>query len=142
MLGSEAEEEIDKGNMLDLNWGNLKGRRAGDDTQSFVLDGVKYCLYDCVYLKHGDESEENHIGKIISIIDQPNSERKVKIRWFFRPTQVQKWLSEREVTFVEQEIFLASGDGPGVVSINPVVRFRCLNFLFPFNLRVNLLFMI
>ncbi|RZC51702.1 hypothetical protein C5167_020130 [Papaver somniferum] len=121
---SEVEEgEIVEGDELDFKWGNLK-EKTSDDIQlyeSFTLDGVEYCLYDCVYLQHEDESSvENHIGKIVKIMDHPDNQRKVKIVWFFRPSQVQKWLREREVSCLVHELFLASGEGLGVENINPV----------------------
>ncbi|KAI3964719.1 hypothetical protein MKW92_052937 [Papaver armeniacum] len=121
---SEVEEgEIVEGDELDFKWGNLK-EKTSDDIQlyeSFTLDGVEYCLYDCVYLQHEDEySVENHIGKIVKIMDHPDNQRKVKIVWFFRPTQVQKWLREREVSCLVHELFLASGEGLGVANVNPV----------------------
>ncbi|KAI3875215.1 hypothetical protein MKX03_008913 [Papaver bracteatum] len=124
MLLSEVEEgEIIEGDELDFKWGNLK-EKTSDDIQlyeSFTLDGVEYCLYDCVYLQHEDESSvENHIGKIVKIMDHPEDQRKVKIVWFFRPSQVQNWLREREVSCLVHELFLASGEGPGVENINPV----------------------
>ncbi|XP_026434123.1 protein ANTI-SILENCING 1-like isoform X2 [Papaver somniferum] len=53
-------------------------------------------------------------------MDSPNNQRKVKIVWFFRPSEVQKWLRERKVAFLVHEIFLASGEGIGVANINPV----------------------
>ncbi|KAI3850758.1 hypothetical protein MKW98_030818 [Papaver atlanticum] len=124
MLLSEVEEgEIIEGDELDFKWGNLK-EKTSDDIQlyeSFTLDGVEYCLYDCVYLQHEEESSvENHIGKIVKIMDHPDNQRKVKIVWFFRPSQVQNWLRQREVSCLVHELFLASGEGPGVENINPV----------------------
>ncbi|KAI3977986.1 hypothetical protein MKX01_032363 [Papaver californicum] len=122
MLRSKEEEEIDNGNTLDFKWGNLKGKTK-DNTllyESFMLNEVEYCLYDCVYLQNEDKSKENHIGKIVKIMDHPDNQRKVKIVWFFRPSEVQKWLREREVAFLVHEIFLASGEGRGNANINPV----------------------
>ncbi|RZC49881.1 hypothetical protein C5167_018315 [Papaver somniferum] len=123
---SEVEEgEIVEGDELDFQWGNLK-EKTQDDIQlyeSFTLDGVEYCLYDCVYMQHEDESSvENHIGKIVKIMDHPDNQKEVKIVWFFRPRQVQKWLREREVSCLVHELFLASGEGLGVANINPVDR--------------------
>ncbi|KAI3839124.1 hypothetical protein MKW92_034250 [Papaver armeniacum] len=122
MLRPEGEEIDNTGNTLDFKWGKLKGKtRDGIQLyESFMLDKVEYCLYDCVYLQNEDESKENHIGKIVKIMDSPNNQRKVKIVWFFRPSQVQNWLRERNVAFLVHEIFLASGEGIGVANINPV----------------------
>ncbi|RZC79975.1 hypothetical protein C5167_042554 [Papaver somniferum] len=122
MLRSEGEEIDNTGNTLDFKWGKLKGKtREGIQLyESFMLDKVEYCLYDCVYLQNEDESKENHIGKIVKIMDSPNNQRKVKTVWFFRPSQVENWLRERQVAFLVHEIFLASGEGRGVANINPV----------------------
>jgi len=105
---------------IQFSWGKLRGKGGVKmDTQfyeSFTLDNVKYSLYDCVYLfKHGDP--EPYIGKILKIWEQ-NQSKKVKILWFFLPKEIQKYLRG---SVVENEIFLASGDGIGLADINPLV---------------------
>ncbi|KAG2599010.1 hypothetical protein PVAP13_5KG407400 [Panicum virgatum] len=104
---------------IQFSWGKLRGKGGVKmDTQfyeSFTLDNVKYSLYDCVYLfKHGDP--EPYIGKILKIWEQ-NRSKKVKILWFFLPKEIQKYLRG---SVVENEIFLASGDGIGLADINPL----------------------
>ncbi|CAD6230885.1 unnamed protein product [Miscanthus lutarioriparius] len=104
---------------IQFSWGKCiaKGVKTGSRFYgSFTFDNVKYSLYDCVYLfKHGDP--EPYIGKIIKIWEQ-NQAKKVKILWFFLPEEIQKYLRG---PVVEKEIFLASGDGSGLVDINPLV---------------------
>ena len=111
---------------IQFSWGKLRGKGGVKmDTQfyeSFTLDNVKYSLYDCVYLfKHGDP--EPYIGKILKIWEQ-NRSKKVKILWFFLPKEIQKYLRG---SVVENEIFLASGDGIGLADVNPLV---CLSTSF------------
>ncbi|OEL26512.1 hypothetical protein BAE44_0012469 [Dichanthelium oligosanthes] len=107
------------GEEIQFSWGKLRAKGGAKmDTQfyeSFTLDNVKYSLYDCVYLfKHGDP--EPYIGKILKIMEQ-NQVKKVKILWFFLPDEIQKYLRG---PVMENEIFLASGDGTGLADINPL----------------------
>jgi hypothetical protein len=112
---------MDGGNEnIQFSWG--KCRSAGGakmDTKfyrSFTIDNVKYSLFDCVYLFKTGEPEP-YIGKIVKIWEQ-NEAKKVKILWFFFPDEIQEYL-DGPVT--EKELFLASGDGPGLADINPLV---------------------
>ncbi|TVU34544.1 hypothetical protein EJB05_16380 [Eragrostis curvula] len=104
---------------IPFSWGKRRGiGGAKKDTQfyaSFTLDNVKYSLFDCVYLfKTGDP--EPYVGKIVKIWEQKET-KKVKILWFFLPDEIQKYLGG---PVMEKEIFLASGDGPGLADINPL----------------------
>uniref|UniRef100_A0A0D9V2S9 BAH domain-containing protein n=1 Tax=Leersia perrieri TaxID=77586 RepID=A0A0D9V2S9_9ORYZ len=104
---------------IQFSWGKKRAKGGAKmDTQfydSFTFDNVKYSLYDSVYLfKSGDP--EPHVGKIIKIWQQ-NQAKKVKILWFFFPDEIRKHLSG---PVMENEIFLASGEGTGLADINPL----------------------
>ncbi|KAJ6797692.1 protein ANTI-SILENCING 1-like isoform X1 [Iris pallida] len=103
---------------LQFQWGKKRGvGGAKKDTQfyeSFTFDGEEYSLYDCVYLfKEGED--EPYIGKLLKVWDQDNR-RKVKILWFFRPTDITNYLGD--YVPMDKEIFLASGEGVGLFNIN------------------------
>ena len=86
--------------------------------KSFKYDGEWYELYDCVYLfKEGEEEPE--IGKIIKIWETPQRLRKVKVLWLFRPCEIVNFLGDEKIP--ENELFLASGVGPGLCNLNPLV---------------------
>ncbi|CAO2203986.1 unnamed protein product [Urochloa humidicola] len=111
MIGNSEE--------IQFSWGKCRAKGGAKmDTQfyeSFTLDNVNYSLYDCVYLfKYGDP--EPYIGKIVKIWEQ-NQAKKVKILWFFLPNEIQKYLRGH---VMENEIFLASGNGIGLTDINPL----------------------
>uniref|UniRef100_A0A803LUH4 BAH domain-containing protein n=1 Tax=Chenopodium quinoa TaxID=63459 RepID=A0A803LUH4_CHEQI len=106
---------------VDFSWGLKKGLGGKDgDLQmyhSFTYDGVEYFLYDSVYL-FKDGVPEPYIGKLIQIYERPNEERKVKVLWFFRPSEVSNFLGG--VNVLENELFLATGFGKGLANINPL----------------------
>lgn len=85
---------------------------------SFTYDGVEYFLYDSVYL-WGEGQPWPHIGKLIEIFETSKSEKMVKVVWYFRPTEVQRWL--RGTRVLNNELFLGSGEGCGLVNINVLV---------------------
>ncbi|KAJ6793085.1 protein ANTI-SILENCING 1-like isoform X1 [Iris pallida] len=108
------------GSGLQFQWGKKRGiggaKRDSQFYESFTFDGDEYSLYDCAYLCKKDE-EEPYIGKIIKIWEQ-DGKKKVKILWFFRPSDVPDYLGDHAPT--EKEIFLASGEGVGLSNINPL----------------------
>ncbi|KAI3996634.1 hypothetical protein MKX01_009466 [Papaver californicum] len=116
------DDEEGTDNKWDFKWGKLKEKSPNnvDLYESFTFGGVEYFLYDCVYLQPIVDSEVPYIGKIVKIMDHPSYRRKVKIIWFFRPSELSNWLRIREITYLVHEIFLASGKGLGVANINPV----------------------
>ncbi|XP_031130550.1 protein ANTI-SILENCING 1-like isoform X4 [Ipomoea triloba] len=94
------------------------GRKTGVQYYlSFTYNGVHYSLYDCVYIRCDDEPETG-IGKLVKMFETANGIRKVKVVWFFRPAMVQKWLGD--IRTLPNELFLASGEGRGVFSLNPL----------------------
>nr|GMD07356.1 protein ANTI-SILENCING 1-like isoform X1 [Ipomoea batatas] len=94
------------------------GRKTGVQYYlSFTYNGVHYSLYDCVYMRCDDEPETG-IGKLVKMFETANGIRKVKVVWFFRPAMVQKWLGD--IRILPNELFLASGEGKGVFSLNPL----------------------
>lgn len=115
-------EEGKKGYHLEFKWGKKRGvggpKKDVQFYESFTYDGIDYSLYDCVYLYNEGESEP-YIGKLIKIWEQPNHKRKIKVLWFFRPIEILNWLGFHVA--LENEIFLASGEGAGLVNINPLV---------------------
>ncbi|KAK9266277.1 hypothetical protein L1049_001798 [Liquidambar formosana] len=114
-LGDVKEEDIPE-----FKWGKKKGvGMMNKDVQfyeSFTYDGVEYFLYDCVYLWHENESEP-YIGKIVKLWEAPNYIKKVKLVWFFRPIEILNYLGDEKP--LENEIFLASGEGIGLCNLNP-----------------------
>lgn len=106
----------------EFKWGKHKcvggKRREVNFYESFTYDGVHYTLYDSVYL-YKDGETEPFIGKLIKIWENADKSKKVKILWFFRPCEIFNFLKGYET--VENELFLASGEGLGLTNINPLV---------------------
>lgn len=114
--------EAEPSEAIEFVWGR-KGSRGGLNKgcqfyKSFRYDGVEYLLYDSVYL-YKDGERDPYIGKIIKIWEHHNRSRKVKVLWFFRPSEITNYIGDAEVA--ENELFLASGDGVGLTNINPLV---------------------
>ncbi|CAL0327282.1 unnamed protein product [Lupinus luteus] len=112
--GGNAEEP-------EFKWG-IKGKRGGKkkDVQfyeSFRYDGVDYKRYDSVYLYKEGEPEP-FIGKIIKIWENADKSKKVKVLWFFRSCEILNFLEG--IDTLENELFLAYGDGLGLANINPL----------------------
>lgn len=105
----------------EFKWGKHKcvggKRREVNFYESFTYDGVHYTLYDSVYL-YKDGETEPFIGKLIKIWENADKSKKVKILWFFRPCEIFNFLKGYET--VENELFLASGEGLGLTNINPL----------------------
>ncbi|CAN6810719.1 unnamed protein product [Brassica oleracea] len=115
---------------LDFKWG--KKRRVGGkkkDVQfyeSFTFDGDEYSLYDSVLVGDANEPDthELFVAKIIKIWEHTNKRaknpRQVKLLWFFRPSEISPHLLEGVPDVLAKELFLASGEGPGLANVNPL----------------------
>ncbi|KAL6980130.1 hypothetical protein U1Q18_021779 [Sarracenia purpurea var. burkii] len=114
-------EEANGVENLEFKWGKKKGvggkKKEAQFYESFTYDDVDYTLYDCVYMYKEGEPEP-YIGKLIKIWTMLDKIKKVKIQWFFRPSEILNWLGDEEA--LENEIFLASGEGAGVTNVNPL----------------------
>ena len=124
-------EDAPRDEGLEFKWG--KKRRVGGkkkDVQfyeSFTFDGDEYSLYDSVLV--GDASEQDShdifVAKIIKIWEHTNKRaktpRQVKLLWFFRPSEISPHLLEGVQDVLANELFLASGEGPGLANVNPLV---------------------
>uniref|UniRef100_M4CPF9 BAH domain-containing protein n=1 Tax=Brassica campestris TaxID=3711 RepID=M4CPF9_BRACM len=123
-------EDAPRDEGLEFKWG--KKRRVGGkkkDVQfyeSFTFDGDEYSLYDSVLV--GDASEQDShelfVAKIIKIWEHTNKRaknpRQVKLLWFFRPSEISPHLLEGVQDVLANELFLASGEGPGLANVNPL----------------------
>ncbi|KAK1578956.1 hypothetical protein Q3G72_034504 [Acer saccharum] len=117
---SRLQEDYEEENM-DFKWGIKKGVDCVNEDhkfyESFVYEGVEYNLYDCVYV-YSSACFETCIGKLVEVYETPNCEKKVKLVWFLRPTDVRNFLKDYEPRW--NELFLASGEGIGLSNINPL----------------------
>ncbi|KAF3446460.1 hypothetical protein FNV43_RR11639 [Rhamnella rubrinervis] len=106
---------------VEFEWGKKRGRGGANKAvqfyESFTYDGVEYHLYDSVYMYEEDETEP-YIGKLIKIWENSARGKKVKVLWFFRPCEIANFLGDQEV--LENELFLASGEGAGLANTNPL----------------------
>ncbi|KAL8226829.1 hypothetical protein R6Q57_016661 [Mikania cordata] len=89
---------------------------------SFTYGGVKYMLYDCVYMYNGDLGEP-HVGKLTKIWELPDKTKKVEVRWFFRPEEISKWLGDTKT--LDNELFFSTGEGLGLANINSLDAIIC-----------------
>lgn len=107
---------------LEFKWGKKRGiggkKKDVQFYESFTYDGVEYNLYDCVYL-YKEEEAEPYIGKLIKIWENADKTKKVKVLWFFRPSEISNFLGNDHTP--ENEIFLACGEGVGLANINTLV---------------------
>ncbi|KAK9078281.1 hypothetical protein SSX86_002338 [Deinandra increscens subsp. villosa] len=120
MSTREEENENLSGN-IEFKWGQ-KGRHGAKNPkfqyyESFTYDGVDYFLYDSVYV-WCEGQRKPYIAKIVEIYETPRLKKMVKLVWYFRPAEIQNWL--RGVHHLNNEIFLASGEGNGVSNFNPL----------------------
>lgn len=106
----------------EFKWG--KKRRLGGKNkhvqfyESFTYDGVDYSLYDCVYMyKQGEPAP--YIGKLIKMWEHAEGINKIKVQWFFRPSEISYYL--KDATVLKNELFFSSGDGKGLANLNPLV---------------------
>ncbi|XP_057478472.1 protein ANTI-SILENCING 1-like isoform X2 [Actinidia eriantha] len=113
--------EVDKGENLEFNWGKKRGvggnKKEVQFYESFTYDGVDYMLHDCVYMYKEGEPEP-YIGKLIKIWENADKTKKVKVHWFFHPSEILNYFGDEEA--LQNEIFLASGEGVGVANVNPL----------------------
>ncbi|TKY74595.1 hypothetical protein E2542_SST03358 [Spatholobus suberectus] len=115
-MGEAGVEEVPE-----FKWGKRKGiggrKKDVQFYESFSYDGVEYSLFDSVFLYK--EGEPQHfIGKIIKIWENADKSKKVKVLWYFRPSEILNFLEGSET--LDNELFLASGEGEGLVNINPL----------------------
>lgn len=115
--------------VLQFQWGKKRGvGNANKDVhfyESFIYDEESYSLYDNVYLfKEGDAVP--YVGKLLKIWEQPGHKKRVKILWFFRPSDINVYLFGHASS--EKELFLASGEGVGLSNVNPLeaIAGKCL----------------
>lgn len=105
-----------------FNWGKKRGRggklKNVQFYESFTYDEVDYTLHDCVYMYVQDEPVP-YIGKLVKIWEDASESKKVKIHWFFHPSEISYYLRDMEVA--ENELFFATGEGTGLANINPLV---------------------
>ncbi|KAE8675827.1 Bromo-adjacent domain-containing protein, putative isoform 2 [Hibiscus syriacus] len=114
--------EVDGTEDLEFKWGKKRGmggkKRDVQFYESFTFDGVDYALYDNVYLYKEGEPLLPYIGKLIKIWETADKSKKVKVLWFFRPDDVSNYLVDGLAH--PNEIILGSGDGKGLVNVNPL----------------------
>ncbi|CAJ1973852.1 unnamed protein product [Sphenostylis stenocarpa] len=112
----EVGEEV-----IEFKWGNVKsvGGKKKDVRfyESFSYDGVEYSLFDSVFLYKKGEPE-HYIGKIVKIWETADKSKRVKVLWYFRPSEIVNFLKGSEA--LENELFLASGEGEGLANVNPL----------------------
>ncbi|KAL2332433.1 hypothetical protein Fmac_020014 [Flemingia macrophylla] len=100
------------GGSVDFKWGRKSGVRVGNDDvqhyESFVLEGVEYFVYDCVYLQTAGFVETS-IARLLNLYETPAREKMAKVVWYFRPVEIRRYLGQYLPRW--DELFLASGDG-------------------------------
>ncbi|XP_062089789.1 protein ANTI-SILENCING 1 [Humulus lupulus] len=104
-----------------FKWGTKKGNGVGNKGlqfyNSFTCGGIEYSLYDCVCF-YSVGNPETYIGKLVKLFETPSHERKVKVVWFFRPTEIRNYLGKVKPQPHWNELFLASGHGKGLSNFN------------------------
>ncbi|XP_059633112.1 protein ANTI-SILENCING 1-like [Cornus florida] len=117
-MSDQGEVNDDKD--LEFKWGKKRGvggkKKEVQFYESFTYDGLEYTLHDSVYLHK--EGALPYIGKLIKIWENADKTKKVKVHWFFRPSEILHCLQDKET--LENEIFLASGQGVGLANVNPL----------------------
>ncbi|OMO54237.1 hypothetical protein CCACVL1_27942 [Corchorus capsularis] len=118
---SQLTEKNPQEKTQDFKWGIERGVGVKKKDimfyESFTYKGTEYFLYDCVYFNDGSQTEA-YIGKLVKMYEGSNRVKKVKVIWFFRPSEIRKYLGDYQPRW--NEIFLASGQGRGVSNINLV----------------------
>ncbi|KAL2318234.1 hypothetical protein Fmac_032110 [Flemingia macrophylla] len=113
------EEEME----YQFAWGRKRGmggkKRDIQFYASFTFDGDDYALNDAVCLQT-ETGAEPHIGKLIKIWENRDKSRKIKVQWFFRPSEIHKYLQLQGIQAKDNELFLACGDGKGFANVNPL----------------------
>ncbi|CAH8391429.1 unnamed protein product [Eruca vesicaria subsp. sativa] len=115
---------------LEFKWGKKRGvggkKKDVQFYESFTFDGDEYSLYDSVLVGDANEPDSHQlfVAKIIKIWEHTNKRaknpRQVKLLWFFRPSEISPHLLEGVSDVVAKELFLASGEGPGLANVNPL----------------------
>ncbi|XP_007023965.2 PREDICTED: uncharacterized protein LOC18595798 isoform X2 [Theobroma cacao] len=117
---SHLKEKNSEEKNLGFKWGVEKGVGGKNRDimfyESFTYEGEEYFVYDCVYFYLGQP--EASIGKLVKMCEGPDHAKKVKVVWFMRPSEIRNFLGNYQPRW--NEIFLASGQGPGVSNVNPV----------------------
>ncbi|XP_075487555.1 protein ANTI-SILENCING 1 isoform X2 [Primulina tabacum] len=112
-----TEEKIEE---PEFRWIKKKGVGSKNKNvqfyESFVYDGEEYHLYDSVYMYK--QGEPPYIGKLVKIWEYSEATKRVKVHWFFRPREISNHLGD--TVTLENELFLASGDGDGLANVNPL----------------------
>lgn len=130
MLALTVPEELKD---PEFKWGIKRGVGGKNKDvkfyESFTYDGVLYALYDNVYM-HKKEEPAPYIGKLVKIWETGQGVRKIKVQWFFRPSEISCYLKDVEVS--ENELFFASGDGKGLANLNPLVTLYSLHSIYPY----------
>ncbi|KAK8679523.1 hypothetical protein V6N13_144972 [Hibiscus sabdariffa] len=113
--------EVEGTEDLEFKWGKQKGiggrKKDVQFYESFTYDGVDYTLYDNIYL-YKERDPLPYLGKLIKIWETADKLKKVKVLWFFRPSEISNYLVG-ELAHLN-EIFLASGEGVGLANVNPL----------------------
>ncbi|KAJ9183461.1 hypothetical protein P3X46_007311 [Hevea brasiliensis] len=106
---------------IGFKWGKKRGiggkKKDVQFYESFTYDDVEYELYDSVYV-YAECEAEPYIGKLIKIWENSDKTKKIKILWFFRPCEISNFLEDDKT--LENELFLASGEGAGLANVNPL----------------------
>lgn len=117
--------ESEKVAEVEFKWGKKRGVGGKNKEiqfyESFTYDGVDYALFDCVYMYKNDESAP-YIAKLVKIWENGDKSRRIKVQWFFRPSEISSYLGDVEVS--ENELFFASGEGKGLANVNPLVIYQ------------------
>nr|KYP59583.1 hypothetical protein KK1_015019 [Cajanus cajan] len=104
--------EANVGESLGFKWGTKMGVDVKNKDiqyyESFVLEGVEYFLYDCVYMQTTGFLETS-IAKLLKIYERPTREKVVRVVWYFRPVEIRNYLAQYQPRW--DELFLASGEG-------------------------------
>ncbi|KAI3468239.1 hypothetical protein Pfo_024902 [Paulownia fortunei] len=113
--------EAEKLEEPEFKWGKKRGiggrKKDVQFYESFTYDGVDYALYDCVYMYKLGEPVP-YIGKLVKIWANGDKSKRIKVQWFFRPSEISYYLRDAEV--LENELFFASGAGNGLANLNPL----------------------
>lgn len=101
-----------------FQWGN-KVAGSLSSYESMFFKGVRYDLYDCVFVRSG--LAEPHLGKLMRLFDDEEGVKKVRLRWFIRPFELpgganKDFQKEPNV----KEVFIAQGNFKGVENENAV----------------------
>uniref|UniRef100_A0A6M2ECF8 BAH domain-containing protein n=1 Tax=Populus davidiana TaxID=266767 RepID=A0A6M2ECF8_9ROSI len=113
--------EAKKVENIEFKWGKQRGvggkKKDVKFYESFSYDHVEYALYDSVYMYEEGETEP-YIAKLMKIWENADKTKKVKVLWFFCPREISKYLGDEKT--LENELFLASGEGVGSTNVNPL----------------------